>query len=149
MKPMKIMLACGLLALTAACETIPFEERAKAYEDQMAQRFVGKSADELVLAFGPPQSSYKLTDGRDVLQYEQKRTNTQGGESYTSFREVTRFRTETDAAGNVRTVQYSESIPVTNSSPVYTVNQNCIRRFVVASDKKVESFRWEGNACFR
>ena len=149
MKPMKIMLACGLLALTAACETIPFEERAKAYEDQMAQRFVGKSADELVLAFGPPQSSYKLTDGRDVLQYEQKRTNTQGGESYTSFREVTRFRTETDAAGNVRTVQYNESVPVTNSSPVYTVNQNCIRRFVVANDKKVESFRWEGNACFR
>eukprot|EP01031_Cornospumella_fuschlensis_P009084 gene9084-11158_t len=87
MKPMKIMLACGLLAFAAACETVPFEERAKAYEDQMAQRFVGKSADELVLAFGPPQSSYKLTDGRDVLQYEQKRTSTQGGASYTSFRE--------------------------------------------------------------
>jgi len=149
MKPFQLMLAGGLLAFTAACETIPFEERAKAYDDQMVQRFVGKSADELVLAFGPPQSSYKLTDGRDVLQYEQKRTSTQGGESYTSFQEVTRFRTETDAAGNVRTVQYRESVPVQNSSPIYTINQNCIRLFVVYKDKIVESFCWEGNAFFR
>ena len=85
MKRLLTALTLSALALTAACETVPYDERVKAYEDSVALRFVGKSVDELILAFGPPNSSYKLSDGRDVLQYEVDRTYTTGGGSYTSY----------------------------------------------------------------
>lgn len=136
------------LALTAACETVPYEERVKAFEDSVTARFVGRSVDELILAFGPPQSSYKLSDGRDVLQYESDKTFTTGGGSYTSYETVTRNRQIREADGTVRTVQDRQSIPVTNTSPIQTINQVCTRRFVVSQDKRVETFRWQGNSCF-
>jgi hypothetical protein len=138
---------CGL-ALTSACETVPYEERVKAFEDGIAMRFVGKSVDELILAFGPPDSSYKLSDGRDVLQYELNQTYTTGGGSYTSYQTATRTRQVRDKDGTVRNVEERETIPVQNVEPLRTINQACTRRFVVTPDKKVETFRWEGNSCF-
>ena len=138
----------GLALCLAGCETVPYPERAAAYEAGMTARFVGKSSDELVLAFGPPQSSYVLSDGRNVLQYEFDRSSTRGGDTYTTYQHVQRARTITDNAGNTRVVQVTETIPVTNATPIYTVNQTCIRRFVVGQNHIVESFRWQGNSCF-
>jgi hypothetical protein len=143
-----IALALSALSITTACETIPYEERVKAFEDSVTIRFVGKSVDELILAFGPPNSSYKLSDGRDVLQYEIDRTYTTGGGSYTSYQTATRTRQVRDKDGNVREVEERETIPVQNVEPIRTINQACVRRFVVTPDKRVEAFRWEGNACF-
>jgi hypothetical protein len=148
MKRLLIALTLSALALTAACETVPYEERVKAFEDSIAARFVGKSVDELILAFGPPQSSYKLSDGRDVLQYESDRTFTTGGGSYTSYQTATRTRQVRDNDGTVRNVEERQTIPVQNVEPIRTVNQLCTRRFVVSHDKRVETFRWEGNSCF-
>jgi hypothetical protein len=148
MKRTLFAFALSALALTAACETVPYEERVKAFEDSVTARFVGRSVDELILAFGPPQSSYKLSDGRDVLQYENDKTFTTGGGSYTSYETVTRNRQIREADGTVRTVQDRQSIPVTNTSPIQTINQVCTRRFVVSQDKRVETFRWQGNSCF-
>jgi hypothetical protein len=148
MKRLLTALTFSALALTAACETVPYEERVKAFEDSIAARFVGKSVDELILAFGPPQSSYKLSDGRDVLQYESDRTFTTGGGSYTSYQTATRTRQVRDKDGTVRNVEERETIPVQNVDPIRTINQLCTRRFVVAADKRVETFRWEGNSCF-
>jgi hypothetical protein len=148
MKRTLFAFALSALALTAACETVPYEERVKAFEDSVTARFVGRSVDELILAFGPPQSSYKLSDGRDVLQYENDKTFTTGGGSYTSYETVTRNRQIREADGTVRTVQDRQSIPVTTTSPIQTINQVCTRRFVVSQDKRVETFRWQGNSCF-
>jgi hypothetical protein len=148
MKRLLTALAFSALALTAACETVPYEERVKAFEDSIAARFVGKSVDELILAFGPPQSSYKLSDGRDVLQYESDRTFTSGGGSYTSYQTATRTRQVRDKDGTVRNVEERQTIPVQNVEPIRTINQLCTRRFVVSQDKRVETFRWEGNSCF-
>jgi hypothetical protein len=136
------------LGLVAGCETIPYEERVAAYENTMRARFVGQSADQLILALGPPQSSYKLSDGRDVLQYELDRTFTTGGGSYTSYQTLTRTREIKDSNGQVRTVQDRETVPVQNVEPIRTINQVCQRRFVVGADKMVQDFRWQGNACF-
>ena len=148
MKRLLTALTLSALALTAACETVPYDERVKAYEDSVALRFVGKSVDELILAFGPPNSSYKLSDGRDVLQYEVDRTYTTGGGSYTSYETQTRTRRVRDNDGNVRNVEERVTVPVQNVEPIRTVNQDCVRRFVVSQDKRVETFRWQGNACF-
>jgi hypothetical protein len=148
MKRLLTALTLTTLALTAACETVPYEERVKAYEDSVAARFMGKSVDELILAFGPPNSSYKLSDGRDVLQYEVDRTFTTGGGSYTSYQTATRTRQIRDNDGTVRNVEERQSIPVQNVEPIRTINQICTRRFVIAADKRVEDFRWQGNSCF-
>jgi hypothetical protein len=148
MKRLLIALTLSALTFTAACETIPYEERVKAYEDSVSMRFIGKSVDELILAFGPPNSSYKLSDGRDVLQYEVDRTYTTGGGSYTSYQTATRTRQVRDNDGTIKNVEERQSIPVQTVEPIRTINQACTRRFVVAADKRVEAFRWEGNSCF-
>jgi hypothetical protein len=136
------------LTLTAACETIPYAERVRLFEESVNARFVGKSVDELVLALGPPQSSFKLSDGRDVLQYEVDRMITTGGGSYTSYETVNRDRRVRDPDGTVRVIQDRQTIPVQNNQPIQTFNQLCKRRFVVDQNKQVVQFNWEGNACF-
>jgi hypothetical protein len=139
------LIAMGMLG---ACETIPYEERVKAFEYRVAERFVGKSVDEVILSLGPPNSSYKLSDGRDVLQYELDRTYTTGGSSYTSYQTITRTRQIRDNDGSVRNIEERQSVPVQNIEPIRTINQSCTRRFVITQDKRVEAFRWDGNACF-
>lgn len=148
MKRLFAAFTIAALTSTAACETIPYEERVKAFEDSINLRFVGRSVDDLILAFGPPNSSYKLSDGRDVLQYEIDRTFTTGGGSYTSYQTETRTRQVRENDGTVRNVEERQTIPVQNVEPIRTVNQVCTRRFVVTPDKQVVDFRWQGNACF-
>jgi hypothetical protein len=148
MKQIFTALTLCALVVTAGCETVPYEERVKAFEDSITARFVGKSSDELILAFGPPHSSYKLSDGRDVLQYSSDRTLTTGGGSYTSYETVNRYRTVREADGTQKRVEERVSVPVTNTSPIQTVTQVCTRRFVVSRERVVESFAWQGNACF-
>jgi hypothetical protein len=146
----KFWMATALLGLTltAACETVPYEERVKAFEDSVNMRFVGRSVDDLIIAIGPPQSSYKLSDGREVLQYVVDRTYTTGGGTYTSYETVSRYRTVRQPDGTNRRVEERTSVPVTNATPIQTYNQVCTRRFVVGQDKRVESFNWQGNSCF-
>lgn len=148
MKRLLLAFALSVSTLTGACETVPYEDRVKAFEDSVTARFVGKSVDELILAYGPPNSSYKLSDGRDVLQYEIDRTYTTGGGSYTSYQTATRTRQVRDNDGAVRNVEERQSVPVQNIEPIRTYNQVCTRRFVVTQDKRVEAFRWQGNSCF-
>lgn len=148
MKRLLLAFALSVLTLTGGCETVPYEDRVKAFEDSVTARFVGRSVDELILAFGPPNSSYKLSDGRDVLQYEIDRTYTTGGGSYTSYQTATRTRQVRDNDGTVRNVEERQSVPVQNIEPIRTYNQFCTRRFVVTQDKRVEAFRWQGNSCF-
>lgn len=143
------------MSVIVGCETLSPEERqaryqaqVDAYEQSVRERFVGKPSDELVLTLGPPSSTFKLSDGRDVFQYDMQRTTTSGGESYTSYQTVTRERRVRDANGTVRVIEEQETVPVTNVSPIRTHHAACTRRFVVGADRRVESFRWEGNACF-
>jgi hypothetical protein len=148
MKRFAIALTFSALTLAAACETVPYADRVRLFEDSVNARFVGKSVDQLVLALGPPQSSYKLSDGRDVLQYEVDRMITTGGGSYTSYETVNRDRRVRDPDGTVRVIQDRQTIPVQNNQPIQTYNQVCKRRFVVDQNKMVTQFNWEGNSCF-
>ena len=135
------------LALSA-CQTIPYPERLATFETQMKERFVGKSVDELILAFGPPGSSYTLSDGRDVVQYLEERTSTSGGDSYTTYDTASRVRVVTDKNGNPQRIVETFQVPRTEISPIYTSHQKCAKRFIVSKQKIVEGFAWEGNSCF-
>lgn len=135
-------------AAAAGCETIPHTERVAAYEQMMRDRFVGQSADTLVIQLGPPHSTYTLSDGREVFQYAREERVTGGGDSYTSYETATRTREFRDADGTVRQVEERQSIPVTRTNPVYTRVLSCTRRFVIDQNDTVEAFSWDGNACF-
>ncbi len=141
-------LLLGASLALSACQTIPYPERLAAFENQMKDRFVGKSVDQLILAFGPPESSYTLSDGRDVVQYKDERTITSGGDSYTSFETASRVRVVRDKNGNPQRIVETYHVPTTNISPVYTSHQKCAKRFIVSKQKIVEGFAWEGNSCF-
>jgi hypothetical protein len=146
------LMACGLVlaAFTGlgACATVPHEERVAAYETGMKARFVGKSADDLVLTLGPPDSSFKLSDGRDVFQYENRRETMGGGDTYTDWVSHTSYRTVRTSDGSRVRVPAHISVPVVRTTPIYSVSRVCINRFVVDVNNTVEDFRWEGNACF-
>lgn len=132
----------------SACQTIPYPERLAAFESQMKEKYIGKSIDSLILAFGPPNSSYTLSDGRDMVQYSEERTITSGGDAYTSYETASRVRVVRDKNGNPQRIVETFQVPTTNISPVYTSHQKCVKRFIVSKEKIVEGFAWEGNSCF-
>jgi len=148
MRALPAFAAFTALLTLGACETVPYAERVAAYEASVNAQFVGKSADELVLALGPPMSSFKLSDGRDVFQYARDNTYTTGGGSYTSYESYTRRREVIRPDGTVQVIKDRESVPVQRVEPLRTVSEVCVRRFVMSKDGIVESFRWEGNDCF-
>lgn len=127
------------------CETMPNSQRASQFEANMRQRFIGKSADEVVIAFGPPERKYQLSDGREVIQFEKaKPRNTQSG-----FGSVI---IGTSFGGYSRHSNYgglSFGIPIYGAN---TYGQNspdiCIQRFIIDKDKIVREFAWEGRSCF-
>ncbi|MCU0882252.1 MAG: hypothetical protein MUF14_06250 [Hyphomonadaceae bacterium] len=141
------LVMAGLAGL-AGCQTVPHAERVAAYETAMKTRFVGKSSDELVLTLGPPDSSFKLSDGREVFQYENRSEFIGGGETYTDWVTRTSYRTVRSSDGSRVRVPAHVSIPVVRTTPIYSRTNVCINRFVVDVNSTVEDFRWEGNACF-
>lgn len=143
-----IAVALASVLGVAACETIPYEERVAAYEASVRQRFVGQSADTLVLALGPPDSTFTLSDGRDLFQYSLDETRTRGGDSYTTYETSTRVREVRAPDGSVSQVEERISVPVVRTNPVYTERRSCTRRFIIDQNDVVQDFAWQGNACF-
>ena len=137
----------GVLGV-AACETIPYEERVAAYEASVRQRFMGQSADTLVLALGPPERTFTLSDGREMFQYSLDETRTRGGDSYTTYETSTRVREVRAPDGTVSQVEEKITVPVVRTNPVYTERRTCIRRFIIDQNDMVQDFAWQGNACF-
>lgn len=142
-----MFVASSLLAL-GACQTIPYADRLAQFETSMKDKFVGKSYDEVILAYGPPKSTYDLTDGRLVAQYSDESEDTSGGGTYTSWETFARDRVIVDKNGNQHVVRFYDQIPVTSYEPLYTTTRRCVKRFVILRNRIVESFAWEGNSCF-
>ena len=73
-----LMIALTLVLLLNACAT---EEGYR----QVVQSWVGFHADQLVSARGPPQSVYQLSNGGEVLEYDQQAQRQYGGYTSTSY----------------------------------------------------------------
>lgn len=123
-----------------ACETVPNAEKAKMYDAAMRSKFIGKSFDEVVLAYGPPNSNYQMNDGRIMYQYNfsQKSVYAPGG---------------TIQYGGYYGARYSGlgfgfGFPFGLSTGASEFKRDCTRRFLVNSAKIVEDFKFEGNSCF-
>jgi hypothetical protein len=127
----------GLLTLMfmglAGCAT-------RANYEKILNTWVGKPVDKLVLSWGPPNSSYKLTDGRTIIEYASSRTVTTGGNSVT--RPETSYHYDIGSRSTVATTAY-----VTETTPVYTDEYTCKTRFIIGTDGKIASGTAKGNDC--
>jgi hypothetical protein len=92
-----------------------------------------KHADNLVMAWGPPQSTYQLADGGRVLEYMRQ------GNVYLPM-----------ATGQYGTVQGPGGAVGTYSgtgTAYVPVHRWCKTRFVVDRQGYITSWAWEGNQC--
>ncbi len=144
----KLVLIPTLIAVLglAACETVPYKDRAALYQKQVSDKYVGQSVDNVVLDLGPPSSTYPLTDGREMLQFETKKDGYYPRTSgYVSV--------GTGWGGGWHRGNYGGigiGIPFPMEYPDgYNSNEaKCVKRFIVNKQKLVESFAFEGKGCF-
>jgi hypothetical protein len=74
---MRLLIAIVLSFLVlAGCETM---ELRKVNFAQSNDRFIGKNADDLVMAKGPPTSAFTFSSGGRVLEYSKSWTEVNGG----------------------------------------------------------------------
>ena len=117
----RALICCALLV--AGCATTAN------YQEEL-QSWVGAPADRLVATWGPPQSSYALSDGGQVLEYV-----SQGGAHGSSGE---------DAQG-----MYSGTVAtyVQHQTPVYNMERMCVTRFTVNPQGIITGSASKGNNC--
>lgn len=133
---MRILITALALALLCGCAS-QAQRKAKFY--QSLDPFVGGTADDLVLAKGPPSSAFTLTTGGRVFEYAQRQSVTSGGGSYPIGGPVL----VSDRHGGGWVVP-----PVYHSIPVTTTEYYCRVLIRISPANLVESWSWEGNGCF-
>jgi len=75
MKHLASLAMLCLLAVGGCATTANYEK--------ILRSWVGAHVDRLVARWGPPQSSFRLSDGGQVLEYTRQRTVQGGGNTYT------------------------------------------------------------------
>lgn len=128
----------GFLVLVTLTGCTSLEQR-KATFAQGIDIYVGKNADDLVLAKGPPTSTFTLSTGARVFEYLSTHTVIRGGGNFTSFQPV--FVPNT-AGGNW--VQ----VPTQQSTPLSSYEYSCKILFKISRSNIVESWTAEGNGCY-
>lgn len=115
-------------------------QRAEAFKQSM-DSYVGRSADDLVVAKGPPTSTFTLSTGGKVFEYSKSAIVTSGGGSSTVMSSVYR----PNPNGGVGTwVQ----VPTQQARPVFSQEQSCKVLVQISAQNIVESWKSEGNACY-
>ena len=138
--PRFITLTSSLLAaalLLAGCASL--EERRQNFQASQAI-WLGKTLDELVLSKGPPTRTATLSQGGQVVEYESLRQEITGGGSYVTYQSVP----VVGANGVVSQVQ----VPMQQSLPMRAQLRSCRLLFVVTAERRIESWRHEGDDCF-
>lgn len=128
--------AVAVLAMAvSACAT---EE---GYRQHMAQE-LGRTTDDLMLRWGPPDARMQMSNGREMWSYS--RTTVDQREGY--YRDETREvkRTFTDKDGKQKTETIQETFPVWQ--PPQTFRSTCATRFVIGAGR-VENVTFEGEGC--
>ena len=133
---MRFILVMLLLATLASCTSL---EQRKASFAQTVDIYVGKNADDLVLAKGPPSSSFTLSTGAKVFEYSRSQTVMRGGNSYTTMQPV--YVPNANGGSWV-------SVPTQQATPVSSFEYNCKILFKISPANIVESWSAQGNGCY-
>lgn len=131
-------IALVLFTLTACRTTDGYEE--------VLNSWVGSHVDQLVLSWGPPVGSHRLTNGDTIVQYDASRNVQVGGFSYTVPK--TTYSSGT-VSGTTGSAFYSGSTTTyeTKRTPVQNINMRCVTNFVVGPRGTIKSWRYQGNDC--
>jgi hypothetical protein len=138
------LIAFLALSLLSSCATT-------AGYEAMLNTWVGDSEDNLVSKWGPPQSSYPLSNGGRVLQYGRSGNIVIPG--MTTYQPVTTYNSGTvsgyNTDGGYVNGPYNGTATtyVPQTSEPIVIPQRCTTRFTVNSDGRITTWSWEGNAC--
>lgn len=143
MKHLASLAMLCLLAVGGCATTANYEK--------ILQSWVGAHVDRLVTSWGPPQSSFRLSDGAQVLEYTNQRTVQGGGYTYTQPQ--TTYHSGSASAygtyGGYASGTYSgtSTTYVQRQTPVYNIPLTCKTRFTVNPQGIITNWAWEGNNC--
>jgi hypothetical protein len=118
--------------------------------EKILNTWVGSHADNLVTSWGPPQSSFQLSDGSTVIEYMRSGTVVVPGYTYTVPQ--TTYHSGTTSAYGSRGSAYgsysgTSTTYVQQQTPSYTIDKWCKTRFTVNPNGIITRWGWEGNNC--
>ena len=129
-----VMLGASAIALSA-CAT---EE---GYRQHMSLE-LGRTSDDLLVRWGPPQNRTQMSNGRELWSYTKTTVDEREGYYRDETREVK--RTFTDKEGKIKTETITETFPVWEPPQVY--RSTCTTRFVMGAGR-VEDVTFDGDGC--
>jgi hypothetical protein len=139
----KLFFALLISMLLVACATT-------ANYEKVLNTWVGQHVDSLVSSWGPPRSSYQLSDGSKVIEYATSRNVQIGG--YTTTVPQTTYNSGTVNAygsGGYAYGNYSgtSTTYVQKTTPVQNIAMQCITRFTLDAQGVIRKWSWQGNDC--
>jgi hypothetical protein len=130
----KILVLLLCLGLSGCATTVKYEAKLNTW--------IGVSEDSLIAAWGVPDKTYDMRDGKKAIEYVHKDTVHTGGYTYT----VPRTTYQTGTIGN-ETYSGTSTTYVTETTPAQKYKLSCKTSFIINNSGKVESWHHEGNNC--
>lgn len=132
-----------VILLVSSCATTAGYEK-------IVNTAIGKHVDNLVSAWGPPQSTFELSSGGKVFEYIHERNMQVGGHTY-STPQITYnsgFVTAYGAGGSTfGNYSGSSTTYVQNRAPIYNIHLFCKTRFIANAEGIITKWNSEGNDC--
>ena len=118
--------------------------------EKILNSWVGNHVDNLISQWGSPASTYRLSDGGQVLEYSNQRIVQTGG--YTTTVPQTTYESGTaNVYGSGGSVYGSYSgtstTYVQNTTPIKNYSMQCVTRFTTNAQQIITKWAWQGNDC--
>jgi hypothetical protein len=119
--------------------------------EKILDSWKGSNVDNLVMRWGPPASSYPLSNGGKVLEYQNRR-NVQIGGYTTTTPQTTYNNGVVNTYGNNGAAAYgnysgTSTTYVQSTTPIQNIEMQCITRFTVDPNGTIINWAWQGNDC--
>ncbi|MFH1363320.1 MAG: lipoprotein [Candidatus Omnitrophota bacterium] len=131
----KLVYLLVLVVLVSGCATTAN------YEAKL-NTWVGYNESSLIASWGAPQNAYQMADGKRVIEYIQSANVPIGGYTYTKPQTTYHRGMVGGSLYSGTSTQY-----VTEQTPTYNMQLWCKTSFIIDTNGRIESWRWEGNNC--
>lgn len=134
-----LSLLIALTAVITSCAT-------SANYAKILKTWEGAPVDALIASWGPPQSSYRLRNGGEVLEYVRQGSMVVPGQTY-YVPQTDYYSGSVYGPGYNRAYSGTSTTYVPTTTPDYEVQLICITRFTVNPKARIVNSHWEGNNC--
>jgi len=142
-----------IIALTLmGCATLPEREATTANFERILSSMVGLPDTRAIARWGVPRSSYPLSNGDKIIQYQASVTGpVGGGETYytpqTTYHSGSLSTYGRRGYSGYGSYSGTSTTYVPQTTPIYNVTYFCIWRFIIGQDGIIKSWSYEGNYC--